>query len=313
MAVAEEHSFTRAAERLHTVQPSLSQQIRTLENDIIGTALFHRNKQGVELTEAGRAFLPEARSLLDAAERAIHVARQAGRGESGHLIVGIIPGAEGDILPRVLPALHADHPRIGICLKGLKTPEQLLALQNKSIDVGFLRGPIQGPDLCWEPIFRHVIVAVLPAHHDLARYKRIPLSLLAKLPLVRVPELTAPAIHDIVKLIAEQQQVCFSPGPETDGVLETLDMVGSGLGFSLLPSYVRRIKPTTVEIRPLDMEPQPAIDLYVACRRHDPNPSLVPLLSLLHKKIRSTPRCCHPGDSQQLSRRAKVRALRDSE
>ena len=112
IAVAEERSFTRAAKRLHTVQPSLSQQIRKFEDEIVEAPLFRRDKHHVELTEAGRALLVEAKSAVDAVERAVRIARQASRAEAGHLVIGFIPGAEGDILPQVLPALRAEHPGV---------------------------------------------------------------------------------------------------------------------------------------------------------------------------------------------------------
>ena len=89
-------SFTRAAERLHTVQPSLSQQIRRLEA-IVGTELFLRQKHRLHLTEAGRIFLEESRKILQYTDRAITLARQAARAEAGLMTMGFVPGVEGNI------------------------------------------------------------------------------------------------------------------------------------------------------------------------------------------------------------------------
>jgi LysR family hca operon transcriptional activator len=281
--VAEERSFTRAAERLHTVQPSLSQQIKRFEDEI-GTPLFRRDKHGLELTQAGRALLAEAKPLLDGVERALCAARQAGRIESGRLIIGCITGAEGCILSHILPVLREKYPGFDITLKGLLTPEQLQALRDKTIDVGFLRGPVEDPHLCSEPVSCHDIVVALPAEHPLTALDKIPPKALASIPLVQVVEASAPAIQQIVHQISAQCGVNFLSGPMTQGVLETLEVIGSGGGFSLLPSYVRRIKPASVEIRPLDIEPQPTIDLLVAFRGHDQNPILGPFLSMLRQK-----------------------------
>src|ERR1017187_596346 len=99
IAVAEECSFTRAAERLNTVQPSLSQQIKKLEDEIVGTPLLLRDKHHVELTAAGRVFLVEARAILAATERAIGLARCTARAEAGHLAIGFVAGAEGKVFP----------------------------------------------------------------------------------------------------------------------------------------------------------------------------------------------------------------------
>src|SRR5919112_6268649 len=99
IAVAEELHFGRAAERLHIAQPPLSRQIRDLEREL-GAALFERVPRGVELTPAGRAFLPEARLTLAQAERAQRTAQRAAHGETGRLRVGF---AEAATYPAVLP------------------------------------------------------------------------------------------------------------------------------------------------------------------------------------------------------------------
>jgi LysR family transcriptional regulator, hca operon transcriptional activator len=91
IAVAEELNFTRAAERLHTVQPSLSQQIKRLE-EIVGTPLFWRNKHHLQLSSAGRVFLEHAKTILAAADQAVEEARRAGRAQSGRLSVSFPPG-----------------------------------------------------------------------------------------------------------------------------------------------------------------------------------------------------------------------------
>ena len=285
VAVAEELSFTRAAERLHAAQPSLSRQIRRLEDEDVGTPLFRRDKHHVELTEAGRAFLPEAKSLLAGMERAVSVALQAARSASGHLRIGFIPGAEGSFLPGILPELRATRPDIEISVRSLSTADQLAALYNRQIDVGFLRGPSAGSGLCWTPVLREAVVAAIPAGNELARLKRIPVACLAALPLIRVARGSSEIVHELPGRIAAQTGVCFQPGPETDGVLSTLNTVGAGLGFSLLPSYVERIKPLGVEVRPIEMDDPPEIELYAAYRKDDSNPSLELFLSLLRREI----------------------------
>src|ERR1700690_2353913 len=101
VAVAEELHFGRAAARLRIAQPPLSQQIRSLEQEL-GVALFTRTTRRVELTPAGRALLPEARQALEQAARAALTAQRASRGEIGRLAIGFVPSADLDLLPRVL-------------------------------------------------------------------------------------------------------------------------------------------------------------------------------------------------------------------
>jgi LysR family transcriptional regulator, hca operon transcriptional activator len=292
VAVAEELSFTRAAQVVHTAQPSLSQQIRKLEDDIVQTPLFRRDKRHVELTEAGRVFLPEAKAILAAAERAISLARYAALSASGRIVIGFIPGTEGAVLAKVLPALRSLHPETRVFLRDLNTQSQILALRNREIDAGFLRGPCDGPDLCWEPVLLDSVVAAIPAEHPLAKLHRLPLALLSELPLVRVAKESSAVVHGLAARISAQSGVAFRPGPETDGILSTLSAVGAGLGFSFLPGYAERIRPANVEVRPLEMDNPPEIELYVAYRKDDPSPGLRSFLTLLRQLV-----CVHASPS----------------
>jgi len=285
IAVAEELSFTRAAERLHTVQPSLSQQIRRLE-EIVGTPLFHRDKHRLQLTEAGRIFLQESRAILQYTDRAIALARQAARAEAGYMTIGFVPGTEGKIFPRILPILRAKYPDIELSLRSLTSPQQLEALQNHEINVGFLRPPVDDPEIQSQVIFRNKIVAALPANHSLAKLKRVPVRSLVALPLLQVSRSTAPLLHDKTLEIAEKAGVKFNSILPAENVLMSLSEVASGLGFCLLPDYVREILPPNVIVRQLDCDPEPDIPLLVAHRKDDRLPALAFFLSLLSEQLR---------------------------
>src|SRR5213076_2095932 len=124
VAVAEELHFGRAAQRLHIAQPPLSQQIRRLEGDL-GVSLFDRTNRRVALTDAGRAFLGEARLTLAQAERATQVASRAARGEIGQLIIGYMASAELNVFPRLLPVFRKRHPGIDLAFQLLGASEQL--------------------------------------------------------------------------------------------------------------------------------------------------------------------------------------------
>lgn len=280
--VAEELNFTRAAERLHTVQPSLSQQIRHLE-EMVGTPLFYRDKHHVSLTEAGRIFLSEARNILSSTERAIALACRAARGEAGHINVGFVPGAEGKVFSHFLPFLREKVPDIELSLRSMTSPEQLVALASSEIDVGFLRGPVDDPEITSEVIVHETFVAVLPASHPLAKSKRLSIQSLAPIPLIQVSIKNAPAVHEIANRLAVQAGVQFKPLLDTDGVMATLNAVGAGLGFSIVPDYARQIAPSTVAVRTLDLNPAPKLELLVAHRKDNRLPALVSFLSLLHE------------------------------
>ena len=110
VAVAEELNFTRAAARLRTAQPSLSQQIRRLEREVGVFSCWSAPIGGFNLTAAGRVFLREARELLNHADRAVQAAVRADAGQMGTLSVGVMPAAEIQILPRILPAVACAFP-----------------------------------------------------------------------------------------------------------------------------------------------------------------------------------------------------------
>ncbi len=281
IAVAEEKSFTRAAERLNTVQPSLSQQIKKLEEVYVGTALLTRDKHHVELTEPGKAFLAEARSILEHVEKAIAKVREMAKAGSGRLTIGFVPGAEGAVFPHLLPLLRKRCPDIVLALRSLTTPDQIEALSNRAIDIGFLRGPVHVRSLAAEVVLDEEIVAILPAKHEVARLDPLPPAALAGLPFVQVARYGAPAIYDAAMEIAAYAGVQFEPVLETDNILGTLNSVGSGMGFSLVPDYVREICPPSVVVRSLDMTPQPRIELLAAFPKENQPAPLVEFLNLM--------------------------------
>ena len=285
VAVAEELNITRAAERLHTAQPSLSQQIRQLEL-ILGIPLFYRNKHHLELTEAGRVFLGETRTILKDVERAITLARQAARAEAGQLTLAMVPGLEGRVFSRTVPTLLRNYPDIQIILRSLTSPQQIVALQKKEINVGFLRGPIEDEEIASEVIMREKVVAVMPAGHDLAKMQRVSVTKLASLPLIQISRAIAPTVHDVANVIEKQAGTQFKTLLETEDLLTSLNAVASGLGFSFFAEYVEQILPKGVVARPLDLAPVPELELLVAYRKDDRLPALGFFLSLLRESVK---------------------------
>jgi len=285
VAVAEELNFTRAAERLHIAQPSLSQQVRQLEAEI-GAPLFLRDKHRLELTEAGRIFLRESRNILNYTNHAISVTRQAARAEAGLITIAMVPGPEGKIFSRVISSLLFNNPDVQIVLRSLTSPEQVLALQNREINVGLLRGPIDDEHIASEVIDREDVVAVLPASHRLAQQPTVTLAdLLTELPLIQVSRATAPTVHDTVKQVAESAGVPTHQRLEAESITAILSAVASGLGFSLHGAYVEQILPHNAVVRQLALDPMPKLELLVAYRHDDKLPALAAFLNLLRSAL----------------------------
>ncbi|MEP6995681.1 MAG: LysR family transcriptional regulator, partial [Acidobacteriota bacterium] len=166
VAVAEELHFGRAAKRLNTSQPSLSQQIRNLEREI-KVELLRRTRRHVALTPAGERFLQEARGILAAAERAAGLAREASRDESRRVVLGISPDTDWLFLGRVL-RLFAEHvPFVDVVFQILTPEAQVAALREGQIDAGFVGLPLEAEGLVTETTGRVRLMVALPEKHPM--------------------------------------------------------------------------------------------------------------------------------------------------
>src|SRR6202046_277420 len=168
IAVAEAGSMKLAAEsRLHTAQPSLSRQMRDLEQEV-GAALFVRSVRGVELTAAGRAFLDHARLALTQAEAAAEAARRAAQPPRSLFAIGFLTGYEMDWLPAVMEILRAELPSTEVVIHSQDSPDLAAALIHGKIDLAFLRPEKQTPGLKFRPLRKDPLIVLMPRDHALA-------------------------------------------------------------------------------------------------------------------------------------------------
>jgi LysR family hca operon transcriptional activator len=282
VAVAEELNFTRAAQRLNTAQPSLSQQIKQLEADI-GIPLLDRSKRHVALTAGGKVFLGEAREILAHVERAGQRAVRAQQGESTELIVGVVPAAEIKILPKLIPLVERRLPGIRLVLRNLPSAEQKRLLATGSLDVGLLRGPLQDTRLTVEDVLWEKLVVGLPARHALARKKVVSVRQLNDHPFIMVSRKGSPELHDAIQAFCESSGLHPRVVQQADNVLGNLNMVRAGIGFALLPDYAASILPGGVVARPLAWNLAPVVSLVVAHRRGKPTAAMLAFKRLLRE------------------------------
>src|SRR5260370_1530265 len=265
VAVTEAKSFRRAAEQLHIAQPPLSVQIRQLEEEV-GATLLERSKRHVALTEAGAALRGEARQILGEAGKAPDIARRASRGETGQLSIGFMSSADLNVLPSTYPIFHERFPNVRVTLHSLTGTQQIAALREGRIDIGFLRQPVREDGLIIRSILREPLRVVMPTHHRLATRGRVALVALANEPYIFFPREIAPGFYD--EIVGFCRGAGFSPGVvfETDHLQTNLGFVAMGLGVSLLPASVDCLKREGVVYRPLQ-PPVPHVELAVAYRR----------------------------------------------
>jgi DNA-binding transcriptional LysR family regulator len=250
VAIAEELHFGRAAKRLAIVQPSLSQQIMQLEDEL-GFPLLRRTKRSVELTDAGKVFLSEARNILAQVQNAKRATQRAFRGEVGQLTVGYISSSAFDVLPVVLSAYRERFPEVEVALREMTTQEQVRALEEGRIQVGLLRLPISSPLVNVEVIRREPIVCVLPEGHPLALQERVAVPMLASEPFVLQSRQLGGGFY--VQLMKLCLSYGFSPNviQEVTEVYTIVSLVAAGIGVSLVPLSTRNIRSQGVVYREL--------------------------------------------------------------
>ncbi|UCD68370.1 MAG: LysR family transcriptional regulator [Betaproteobacteria bacterium] len=274
VAVATELHFGRAAEKLHISQPPLSMQIRALEDEL-GVILLRRTRRHVSLTCAGRAFLQDAKQILERTDQAILTARRAGRGEIGELAVGFISVADYNLLPLVLREFRRQYPMVTLSLKESTTDAQISDLTEGRIDVGFLLPPVTQPGIESVPILREPLIAALPEHHPLARKKgAIALGALAKAPFIITPRHMAPGLYD--DIVSFCHSAGFSPQVTQEAIqMQTVvSLVSAEMGVALIPSSLKNLRRAGVVYKPL-RENSPMSEIRLAWRNGDISPALL--------------------------------------
>ena len=287
VAVADELNFTRAATRLHTSQPSLSQQIRQLEAEI-GVALLDRSRHHVALTGAGRVFLRETKDILDRIEHARRLAKQAAEGRAGDLSVGTFPAADVRIFPTLRPLVATHLPNVRLILHSKYAVEPITGLKTGALDVAFVRGPFAADGLDAVEVVQEQIVVVLPAHHPLTRRTRIPIRDLHDLPCITMERALAPALHDAIAALYRQARIRMQAVSSADNVLGHLQLVQEGLGFALLPDSVGALLPPGVVLKPLAYDPVPMVSIVLAWKVGNVSPLVRAFVDLVRQSVAGT-------------------------
>jgi len=280
IAVAEEGHITRAAERLGMQQPPLSHQIRAIEREL-DVQLFRRKPRGVELTDAGSAFLEDARATLNQLDRAVETTRRTARGEQGRLCVGVTSTSSfHPLVPRAIRAFSEACPRVSLTLEECLSNELLDQLRNERMDVAFIRtAPADSQGLTVTELLREPMVVALPSVHALAKDAggaAIPLKRLA----VETFILYGPpgtGMYDTI--VAACHAAGFNPNVGNLGastqraprIGSTLSLVAAGLGITFVPASLQRMNIEGVTYRQVEAALHPAARLSLASRRGDPS------------------------------------------
>jgi DNA-binding transcriptional LysR family regulator len=250
IAVAEQLSFVRAADRLYLSQPALTGQIQKLEEEL-GVQLLARNRRSVKLTDAGKVFLAEARATLWRARQAADRAQKAARGEIGRLRIGFVSSAALEIVPGIVVAFRKQHPDVTLDLMNLRTVSQVKKLIDKTLDIGFLRLPLSNDQLRTTVIHREHFLLVLPKGHPRARDKQVHVAHLRNERFVAYGRRWAPGFFDSVIQMCLKEG--FSPNivQETGEMYTAVALVAAGAGIAILPKSVVLAQSKNIVMRPL--------------------------------------------------------------
>ena len=287
IAVAEELHFGRAAQVLGISQPPLSQQIQALEQQV-GARLFERTNRRVELSEAGRLFLHEARLVLAQVDKAADVARRAQLGELGELKIGFTSSAPFNAsIPQAIFAFRQAFPAVHLNLQEMSSTQVAESLVDESIQVGLMRPlPLPLPDsLSVIELMREPLVAVLNAGHPLVEgsERGLHMAQLAEEPFVFFPRSYGSGLY--AQLINLARDAGFSPhfAQEAGEAMTIIGLVAAGLGVSVLPASYQRIRIDGVVYRTL-LDEEAVTAVWLVQRKGVQTPMAEGFVELLTRK-----------------------------
>jgi DNA-binding transcriptional LysR family regulator len=254
VTVAEELNFRRAAERLYMEQPPLSRQIKQLEEEL-GVELFERSKRGVLLTDAGTAFLDEARLTLAQAERALSSARKAVERRQQNITIGFSICAFNRVLPEIIQEFRHNYPDAKVTLTEMSSQHQVRALLDEKIDIGFIHSPVEQKEIEILTLLCEPIVVALPSSHPLTKQEIISFTELVNEPFIICPQHVKPDLY--AQIINLCQKAGFTPNivQEASPPEVMLNFVESGMGISLVAAGAETRHKLNIVYRPLDVAP----------------------------------------------------------
>ena len=284
-AVARERNFTRAAEKLRIAQPPLSRQIQQLEEEL-GVALFDRGSRPLALTDAGRLLFEQAVQVLDRMDEMKAMSRRLLEAEKQRFSIGFVASTLYGYLPEVIRRYRGARPGVELTLLELTTMEQIAALKEGRIDVGFGRIPFDDPAIERTLLRNEKLSAALPLSHPLAsRTGRLRLEELAGDTLVVYPKAPRPSYADQVLGLLRGRGLKPPAVHEVRELQTALGLVAAETGVCLVPASVERLRRDNVVYRPLD-EPGAVSPIIMSTRKGDASPEIKLVLRLVKEMYR---------------------------
>ena len=279
VAVARTRNFSRAAEQSHVSQPSLSQQIQKLEDEL-GERLFERTKRDARLTPHGEAFLPRALRILEEVEAARQEATDAGELLRGMVTIGVLPTIAPYLLPDVLTQFAKKFPGVEVVVQEDTTAHLLRLVLACEIDFALASHPILDPRLEVRELFTEELLLALPPQHPLTRKRTIGVADLEREPFIVMKE--GHCLGDQVLRFCDRRDVRPNVSFRSAQLETVQSLVHAGLGLSLIPAMATKAgRPAQLEYRSLSSpKPQRRI-VAVWSKRRPPGRAMLAFLKIV--------------------------------
>ncbi|VVD77043.1 HTH-type transcriptional regulator BenM [Pandoraea terrigena] len=280
VAVAEERNFTRAAARLHIAQPPLSRQIQQLEA-LLGVQLFERDSRPLKLTDTGRFFYSHAVQLLAQTSELESMTRRVGKIDRS-LSVGFVGSTLYGMLPKIIRRFREENSTVALSLHEMSTMDQIQALKEGRIDVGFGRIRHEDPSIRRVVLREERMIVALPLGHPLIDSKPV-LSLHDLVPetLIIFPQAPRPSFADQVLAVFHDRALKPEHVYETRELQIALGLVAAGEGIALVPRSVNGLKRDDVAYKELD-DPNLVSPIILSMRLLDESPDIRAMLELIY-------------------------------
>lgn len=233
VAIARTGNFTRAAQALHVSQPSLTVQVRQLE-ETLGVRLLDRNTRSVKLTQIGKELTPVIQRLVREIEAVVHNAHELSTGDRGLVSVAALPSVSSTILPRIIARFREQSPGVSVTLRDAVAQRVAALVQSEDVDFGIGSFPDTAPELQVTPLFTDRMRVIFPRGSPLAHKQIISLKLLAGFPMILMDQQSS--VRVLVNRAFESIGHFPAPAYEVTYMSTAVGMVKAGLGITFLPS-----------------------------------------------------------------------------
>lgn len=285
VAVARERNFTRAAEKLHIAQPPLSRQVQQLEDEL-GIDLIEAGSRPLRLSEAGRLFYEQAVQVLERVDEMKAMVSRLHDSHRNRFSMGFVASTLYGKLPEVIRSYRTARPGVDLTLLELTSVEQISALKEGRIDVGFGRIPFDDPALDRQLLRNEKLIAAVPGNHSvLTRPGTLRLADLAAEPLIVYPKAPRPSYADQVLSLFREAGLKPPSVYEVKELQTALGLVAAEVGVCLVPASIETLRRDNVAYRPLDAV-QAVSPVIMSSRKGDRSPELVLILRLIRETYR---------------------------